>query len=55
MVEILIFEPWITRVQDELVTHKLTQLWNWIEFHYETPIPFAALVTCMQIDSNSHN
>ena len=41
---------------DYMCMHKLTQyvfeLDRTIEFHHETPIPFTALVTCMQIDSH---
>ena len=33
-------------------THSVLELDRTIEFHHETPIPFTALVTCVQIDSH---
>jgi len=43
---------WISR---HTQTHPVLELDRTRKFHHETPIPFAALVTRMQIDSNSHH
>ena len=43
------------RIGRHAQTHSVLELDRTIEFHHEAPIPFAALVTHMQIDSHSHH